>query len=488
MSRIDECFSPVIIGLLRLDSRDFVLVNDIANIYRRVSDSLNIKFCRYSSIGSFITKIGTSLHASLSVFSNIFISSLINQESETVIRQFLEEPYRSYRICHKSSNNNYEIDMYRKDQTKGINKGGIIVIRTPESFRWYMKTFHLAFIATPNNENGVSKKYQQISISSIRVFEKISFNTSLANFMTDLLKGTALELINSTFFDLREPLVYVLLEYLGLGPQVVFFLNLCVFGGLYILTKELKNFRTLLSEFPSDIIQNGFRDIIPNLSIDEQSAIFETLILIDIMMLEDLNGNNIGFVYENGVKTTLSIIDFVPPSESFISKFFENDIEDTGAIKEFQESFLEELPLSKCSLIDTSGSRNLIKEGFLRLKRRVNNLVIPGVRILSYPSMSVDGISHSPFTQQFQYSTQKVNFREFLNLASEKIQDHLFREKTIIDGKTRENYDLIGFIKGYMQPESNFSSPKRFIDCSKNMLENYIEIVCSRYEKYDNLF
>jgi len=123
---------------------------------------------------------------------------------------------------------------------------------------------------------------------------------------------------------------------------------------------------------------------------------------------------------------------------------------------------------------------NIIKDAFLRLKRRVKNLAITGIPILLYQSMYVDRLSHSPFTQQLQYSTKK--------LASEQIQDHLFWKKTIIDGKIREYYNLIGFIKGYMQQKSNFSNPKGFIYCSKNILEYNIEIVRSRYTKYENLF
>jgi len=96
-------------------------------------------------------------------------------------------------------------------------------------------------------------------------------------------------------------------------------MNLCVFGGFYILTKELHNFKTILSEFNASEIANGLDGILGSetLSYYEKLAIVETSILIEILMLEDMNGNDFGFINENNTRSLLSIIDFVPPKQNF---------------------------------------------------------------------------------------------------------------------------------------------------------------------------
>lgn len=488
IGKIDNCFSKAIIGLLRLDSRNLLVLYDLGNIYRRISDSINFSFSQFSSIGPFLTKIGASLHASLSVFVNIFLLGLMDHKRFTINRITKKESFRSYEISSISTNHSVFLDFYRKDSSNGVNKGCIIVFQSPNPTKWYMKTFHLAFVSISKNvDQYIAKKYQQVTISSMRVFETPNMENSISNFRTNLLTGTALELINTTFFDLREPLLYVLLDYLGLGPQTVFFMNLCVFGGFYILTKELQNFQTVISEFGAVNIVEGL-DAISNeiLSKSEKLAIVETAILIEILMLEDMNGNNFGFVNEDNTRSLLSIIDFAPPNKDFIA-IFPSDIEENQIkIAKFNQIYFDEAPLSHSKIIKRENCKSLIREGFLRLRSRMNRLRKPTIRLFSYPSSS-EPMAFSQFTEEYYNSGEAIGFSEFLKSVSEQICYHIFQCKSTIDGELRKNSEMLGFIDGFMDTERNLSNPKRYTICAKEILINYIDIVSLRYQKYETM-
>jgi len=414
--------------------------------------------------------------------------SRVSEENKT--SDSLKEPFRSYDISSKSTNQKVYLNFYRKNASNGINKGCIIVFLSPNPTKWYMKTFHLAFISVPkDNSQGFSKKYQQVTISSLRIFEPPNLETSISNFHTNLLTGTALELINSTFFDLREPLIYVLLEYLGLGPQTIFFMNLCVFGGFYILTKELHNFKTILSEFNASEVADGL-DVILNsetLSYNEKLAIVETSILIEILMLEDMNGNNFGFIHENNTRSLLSIIDFVPPNQDFLPVFPSDIDENKKKIDDFNKMYFEEAPLSNSRIIRRDNCIPLIREGFLRLKHRIQTLTKPCIRLYSYPSSFDKPMTSSQFTEEYVHSSETIGFSEFLQSVSEQISSNIFQSESTIDGKTRKNSEMLGFIDGFLDINSNLSNPKRYSECAKEILRNYIDIVRFRYEIYERM-
>jgi len=491
IEKIDRCFSKAIIGLLMLDSTNLLMLYDICNIYRRISDSLNSSFSEFSSIGPFLTKVGASLHASISVFINVFLLGLMDNKQYTVSRIIEgKNSIRSYDVSSESINHKVLIDFYRKDASNGVNKGCIIVFQSPNLTKWYMKTFHLAFVSIPKDKNQeYSKKYQQITISSLRIFEPPNLENSISNFRTNLLTKTALELINSTFFDLREPFIYILLEYLGLGPQTIFFMNLCVFGGFYILTKELHNFKTILSEFKASEVVDGLDGILNSetLSYNEQLAIVETSILIEILMLEDMNGNNFGFINENNTRSLLSIIDFVPPNQDFLPMFPSEIDENKKKIDIFNKMYFEEAPLSNSKIIRRDTCKSLIREGFLRLKGRIQTLTKPCVRLYSYPSSYDKHMTCSQFTEEHVHSSETIGFSEFLESVSEQLIFHIFLSESTIDGKTRKNSELLGFIDGFLDTKSNLSNPKRYSQCAKEILRNYIDIVRFRYEKYERM-
>jgi len=188
------------------------MLYDIGNLYRRISESFNSSFSEFSSIGPFLTKVGASLHGSISVFINVFLLALINHKQYSITRIIEGENFiRSYDVSSESTNQKVLIDFYRKDASNGINKGFIIVFQSPNSIKWYMKAFHLAVVSIPkDNTQECSKKCQQITISSLSIFKPPNLENSKSNFRTNLLTGTALELINNTFFDLREPFIYIL--------------------------------------------------------------------------------------------------------------------------------------------------------------------------------------------------------------------------------------------------------------------------------------
>jgi len=491
IGKIDHCFSKAIVGLLRLDSSNLLMLYDIGNIYRRISDSLNYPFSEFSSIGPLLTKVGASLHASISVFINVFLLDLMDNKQYTINRIIEgKNSIRSYEVSSELINQKVLIDFYRKNASNGVNKGCIIVFQSPNLTKWYMKTFHLAFVSVPkDNTQEYSKKYQQITISSLRIFEPPNLENSISNFRTNLLTGTALELINSTFFDLREPLIYILLEYLGLGPQTIFFMNLCVFGGFYILTKELQNFRTILSEFNASEVVDGLDGILNSetLSYNEKLAIVETSILIEILMLEDINGNNFGFINENNTRSLLSIIDFVPPKQDFLPVFPSDIDENKKKIDKFNEMYFEEAPLSNSRIIRRDNCIPLIREGFLRLKSRIQTLTKPCIRLYSYPSSNNKHMTCSQFTEEYVHSGETIVFSEFLKSVSEQIFYHIFESESKIDGKTRKNSEMLGFIDGFLDTERNLSNPKRYAECAKEILRNYINIVLFRFEKYERM-
>jgi len=96
-------------------------------------------------------------------------------------------------------------------------------------------------------------------------------------------------------------------------------------------------------------------------------------------------------------------------------------------------------------------------------------------------------MTSSQFTDEYSYSSETISFSGFLESVYEQICFHIFQSESTIDGNTRKNSEMLGFIDVYLDPSRNYSNPKRYSECAKEILRNYIDIVGFRYEKYEKI-
>ena len=75
----------------------------------------------------------------------------------------------------------------------------------------------------------------------------------------------------------------------------------------------------------------------------------------------------------------------------------------------------------------------------------------------------------------------------FYNISRICIRTNFFESESIIDGKTRKNTEMNGFIDGFLDTERNLSNTKRYSQCAKEILRNFIDIVHFRYEKFERM-
>ena len=113
--------------------------------------------------------------------------------------------------------------------------------------------------------------------------------------------------------------------------------------------------------------------------------------------------------------------------------------ENKKKIDKFNEMYFEEAPLSNSRIIRRDNCKSLIREGFLRLKGRIQTLTKPCVRLYSYPSSNDKPMTSSQFTGEHVHSSETIGFSEFLESVSEQIVFHIFQSESTIDGKTRKN-------------------------------------------------
>jgi len=204
-------------------------------------------------------------------------------------------------------------------------------------------------------------------------------------------------------------------------------------------------------------------------------------------MLEDIDGNNFGFINENNTRSLLSIIGFIPPNQYFLP-MFPSDIDDNKKkIDKFKEMYFEEAPLSNSIIIRRENCKSLIREGFLRLKGRIQTLTKPCIRLYSYPSSNNKPMTSSQFTDEYVHSREAIGFSEFLEYVSEQISSNIIQSESTINGKTRKNSEILGLIDGFLDINRNLNNPKKYAECAKEILRNYIDIVRFRYEKYERM-
>ncbi|MBQ3876233.1 MAG: hypothetical protein II796_01720 [Oscillospiraceae bacterium] len=102
--------------------------------------------------------------------------------------------------------------------------------------------------------------------------------------------------------DLRELFVYKVLEQLGHGPKVHFFINPYINYGLYIVTEDLNSEPNVFKEL-KDIGENVENaDVVFNVNSERkikqsvEAGLNELSVLTSIFQLKDIKGDNIGFV------------------------------------------------------------------------------------------------------------------------------------------------------------------------------------------------
>jgi len=150
----------------------------------------------FRNLLTLLTKVGTSIHLSISVFINVFILGIMDNKLYTITRIIeCENSIWSFEVFSELANQNVLIDFNRKDASNGVYKGCIIVFQSPTTTKWYKKTFHNAFVSiTKDNTHVYNRKKPSITITSLRIFEPLDLENSISKLRTNLLTRTALVL------------------------------------------------------------------------------------------------------------------------------------------------------------------------------------------------------------------------------------------------------------------------------------------------------
>lgn len=470
--------------LLLVESVNTNILKEISIIYRRLSDSLNLKFSKFSFFGPYLTKIAGSLHISKSVFANCFIP-LFYSDFSNDIHIFEKEGYfRCYNFKKKNDFSKTLTILFKLKDNPGVNEGFIIEFfysNNSLNFIWYLKTHHLAYIPPKKGDESDKSIYSKavISISSIRFTDQKYNDNSLIRFTTDIFSGTALEVINTRFIDLREPFVYSLIEYLDIGPQSIFFINLFVFGGFKIMTKSIDYFQSIASYIDLEKQSKLTNDLFS----DYKNSISVISILKFILMINDLNGQNFGVIKDS---KEIKIIDFAPPDQFFADEYDSDGFQNQNFLETLKSDFLQkEFQTLKIFSVITQDEIHLdeIKIGAEILKNKIENLIVPIIDFFTSPQSSSSGSDTSLFYEKKKYSGCKCTFSDFINSINSQIQNKIFKEHVLIDNQMRKISDLLGYIETeitYEYPPKDF---RRYSNFSQRILNNYVEIINWRYEK-----
>jgi hypothetical protein len=205
--------------------------------------------------------------------------------------------------------------------------------------------------------------------------------------------------------------LYVLLEYLGIGPRVVFFVDASSAGGLHILTEEVPG-----ATFP--VCSDTGRADTGLFAVPYQNSptlFLEAVLLEQMLGLKDCHEFNFCL---HGTPPQLTLIDFNPPA-------FLND----GKLPSDRGEFCS--PIA-ASLLKPGRSVNVVElgEAYERLQGRFAALRRPVLRVISYPAIP----RSLPFPEVLQpQPTDPCSFAEFLREIEVQLRIRLFEARIPIE-------------------------------------------------------
>ena len=328
----------------------------------------------------------------------------------------------------------YEKEIEKKEilvnnKAIGINSGIIIKI---EQNKYYIKVYH-----------GGSK--EKSSYDSLKLFLRDSSNP----FTFDKNQIYNLEI------NLREPLIYFILEELKYSPEVDIIINPYVIQGLYIATKDIEEKGKIFYLF-KDIKEKLKNMDLININQNLVISLNELDIISKLFGITDLNIGNFGFLEEERNKNIykdIKIIDFIPPStNNFHSSYkyliFKKSYDDDCGLSD--KNILEKISLA----YDNIKKKEILITAFQKFKNRLKEISLKN--ILEKSLKKLINI----------FEIEKGNNDEIM-LMNPKIKN-----------KKRKNYELLGF-QDFDENLPNYY-PK-----IKSEIEDYIRKVENNYYEFE---
>ena len=200
----------------------------------------------------------------------------------------IEDPKIDFGIDRAIIDKKYKINFFDK---KGVHLGFKVLFNNQgETSIFYVKRFHLTI------------DYQRLS-------DSFSYGSNYSsNIRKKLLIFNRLNPLKLPLLDVKEPFIYKMLEFFGIGPEVQFLLNPFIKYGFFILTKSLKQ---------ENLDYVDFSEYIPLKSDNYKFSGLEVSYLIIqhisfLFLLGDLKYDNFGVQTINDV-SIIKIIDFLSP-------------------------------------------------------------------------------------------------------------------------------------------------------------------------------
>jgi hypothetical protein len=373
-------------------------------IRRSISDALisNRFDPETSHVHRFVVEFGSQFPVSRGIFANSFADFVLGSLEDARWSYLEDDPenphcFWDFPRSVTSTSGTQELIFYPKT-TRGIN-GGLKVewIRDGNHMKFYTKLCQCP-MGRP-----VSKSSIERALDVARSFGR----------QTDYTDPDSSHL-NQMALDFREIAIYLILESVGAGPRVLFFMDASCAGSLHILTEEVQGAIFMTTEEEE---RNYKRRYLKN-----PRGILDATMIALILGLRDLHRHNYCLTPESGTRWSsvdpefpLKIIDFIAPEDYRDPHFPEPRFQP----RIFYASPLESLPVPPDSICESAFNTAVFRLEHLR----------PGkFRLAVYPKIAEgsDLASLADFAEpETDSSAEPMSYSEFLLDVENQLRDSL---------------------------------------------------------------
>ncbi len=481
----------------------------VKNILNAKINEMNTRFISFGFIRRTTDCIYNEDYSGLStnIYFNKRMSNIFSNSKRLIRNLFANEFCKSLKLSEitnitfskinvgngifEYNHNNLIIRFTPKES--GINLGFKLDIIKKEQFEsenilksFYVKKYH-------GSTKGSSKNFEEKDKETFYYSASISFKASLSS----ISKKSEWK---KRKFDLKEPFLYCLLNFLNFVPEVKFFINPYVIDGFYIITENISDKKNSFISLSKILIGiNNYNDNFLKESLNQIDFISR------ILRLRDLHNENFGFIIENNqqIYKSLAIIDFAQPiymeSYQFLSEKFKTEFLDCIYSEQKNEGI--RILILDDNFLDENAK--FMKNSFLKVEEKIRflngfnalkqfNNRIENVKL---PQINFSEIKRQYFEDEEPDDSLDEKLRNILYIQSQNIINLMLQKrgtenkpeenmlKHPITKKPRTNAELIGFKLGKKKDLDNLSEGQLdYIEDAFEDLDNYCKSIIYNYK------
>ena len=481
----------------------------VKNILNAKINEMNTRFISFGFIRRTTDCIYNEDYSGLStnIYFNKRISNIFSNSKRLIRNLFANEFCKSLKLSEitnitfskinvgngifEYNHNNLIIRFTPKES--GINLGFKLDIIKKEQFEsenilksFYVKKYH-------GSTKSSSKNFEEKDKETFYYSASISFKASLSS----ISKKSEWK---KRKFDLKEPFLYCLLNFLNFVPEVKFFINPYVIDGFYIITENISDKKNSFISLSKILIGiNNYNDNFLKESLNQIDFISR------ILRLRDLHNKNFGFIIENNqqIYKSLAIIDFAQPiymeSYQFLSEKFKTEFLDCIYSEQKNEGI--RILILDDNYLDENAK--FMKNSFLKVEEKIRflngfnalkqfNNRIENVKL---PQINFSEIKRQYFEDEEPDDSLDEKLRNILYIQSQNIINLMLQKRGIEDKpeenmlkhpitkKPRTNAELIGFKLGKKKDLDNLSEGQLdYLEDAFEDLNNYCQSIIYNYK------